>query len=107
MAKILSGSIDLNKIDKTKLVKTDKNGQPFQNGAVYLNVQVAINDEVDDYGNNASVSINQSKEEREAGNKKTYIGNLKEVWSNEKSNAPAQASTSNQGGSDYDPDLGF
>lgn len=102
MAKILSGSIDLNKIDKSKLVKTDKNGQPFNNGAIYLNVEVAINDEVDQYGNNASLSINQSKEERESGEKKIYIGNLKEVWSNEsKQQTPSTATT------DFDPDLGF
>ncbi len=83
MARILSGSIDLNKIDKSKIVTTDKNGNPFQNGAKYLNVQVTINDEQDQYGNDASVSINQTKEERESGVKKTYIGNLKQVWSNE------------------------
>lgn len=102
MAKILSGSINLSKIDKSKLVKTDKNGQPFQNGAIYLNVQVAINDQVDEYGNNASISINQSKEERESGIKKTYIGNLKEVWSNEKTES-VEAEVIH----DVDPDLGF
>jgi hypothetical protein len=29
MSKMLTGSIDLNKIDKTKIVSTDKNGKPF------------------------------------------------------------------------------
>lgn len=74
---MLTGSIDLNKIDKTKIVSTDKNGNPFQNGAKYLNVVVWINDEADKYGNNASIQISQSKEEREAGGKSIYIGNLK------------------------------
>ena len=74
---MLTGSIDLNKIDKTKIVSTDKNGNPFDNGAKYLNVVVWINDEANKYGNNASIQISQSKEEREAGGKAIYIGNLK------------------------------
>jgi hypothetical protein len=67
MSKLLTGSIDLNKIDKTKIVSTDKNGNPFENGAKYLNVVVWLNDEADQYGNNASIQISQSKEERDAG----------------------------------------
>jgi hypothetical protein len=81
MSKLLTGSIDLSKIDKTKIVSTDKNGKPFENGAKYLNVVVWINDEADKYGNNASIQISQSKEEREAGAKAIYIGNLKEPQS--------------------------
>ena len=77
MSKMLTGSIDLNKIDKTKIVSTNKDGKPFENGAKYLNVVIWINDETDQYGNNASIQISQSKEEREAGNKAIYIGNLK------------------------------
>lgn len=78
---MLTGSIDLNKIDKTKIVSADKNGNPFENGAKYLNVVVWLNDEADKYGNNASIQISQSKEEREAGVKAIYIGNLKEPQS--------------------------
>ena len=86
MSKLLIGSIDLTKIDKTKIVTADKNGKPFENGAKYLNVVVWINDEADKYGNNASIQISQSKEERESGVKATYIGNLKEPQS--RSNEP-------------------
>ena len=81
MSKMLTGSIDLNKIDKSKVVTTDKNGNPFSNGAKYLNVVVWINEEPDQYGNNASVQISQSKEERDNKVKATYIGNLKEYSS--------------------------
>ena len=91
MSKLLTGSIDLSKIDKTKIVTTDKNGNPFENGAKYLNVVVWINDEADQYGNNASIQISQSKEEREAGVKATYIGNLKEPQS--RNNEPTSART--------------
>jgi len=41
-------------------------------------VVVWLNDETDKYGNNASIQISQSKEERDAGVKAIYIGNLKE-----------------------------
>lgn len=78
MSKMYTGSIDLKKIDKSKVVTTDKNGKPFENGAKYLNVVVWINDEADQYGNNVSIQVSQSKEEREQGVKATYIGNAKE-----------------------------
>lgn len=89
MSKMYTGSIDLNKIDKTKVVTTDKNGQPFANGAKYLNVVVWVNDEADQYGNNASIQISQSKEERETKQKAVYIGNLKEYQSNVQQTAQA------------------
>jgi hypothetical protein len=91
MSKLLTGSIDLNKIDKTKIISTDKNGNPFENGAKYLNVVVWVNDEVDNYGNKASIQISQSKEERDAGVKATYIGNLKEPQS--RTNEPTSTRT--------------
>ena len=91
MSKLLTGSINLSKIDKTKIISTDKNGNPFENGAKFLNVVVWINDEADRYGNNASIQISQSKEEREAGVKSIYIGNLKEPQS--RNNEPTSAKT--------------
>ena len=99
MSKLLTGSIDLNKIDRSKIVSTNKDGKPFENGAKYLNVVIWINDEADQYGNNASIQISQSKEEREAGAKSIYIGNLKEPQSrnNEPTSAKnAQATDDNQ-----------
>jgi hypothetical protein len=69
MSTLISGSIDLTKIDKSKL----KDGK-------YLNVQISINDTTDNYGNNVAITLNQTKEEREAKEKKTYLGNAKVVW---------------------------
>lgn len=97
---MLTGSIDVNKIDKSKLVTTDKNGNPFSNGAKYLNVVVWLNDTADQYGNNASIQISQSKEEREQGNKAVYIGNLKEYQSNNVNNIQVN------GAQTVAPDLG-
>ena len=69
MAGLISVSLDLSKIDKTKV----KDGK-------YLNAVVAIGDETNQYGQNASMYISQSKEEREAKEARTYIGNGKVVW---------------------------
>jgi hypothetical protein len=78
MAEILSGSIDLSKIDKSKIKEvTLKDGST----AKFLNINIAINNEVDQYGNVAGLTISQSQEERQAKTKKVYLGNLKRVWS--------------------------
>jgi hypothetical protein len=41
-----------------------------------------LNDEVDNYGNQGPVVVEQTKEEREAKVAKTYLGNVKVVWTN-------------------------
>jgi len=69
MAGLINVSLDLSKIDKTKV----KDGK-------YLNAIVAIGDDTNQYGQNASMYISQSKEEREAKEARTYIGNGKVVW---------------------------
>ena len=44
---------------------------------------MSVNDETR-YGNNASVTISQTQEEREAKKPKQYIGNGKVVWTDNK-----------------------
>jgi hypothetical protein len=48
----------------------------------YQNMTMSINDETDQYGNNASIWLAQTKEQREAKEKKTYVGNGKVIWTN-------------------------
>lgn len=69
MAGLVNISLDLSKIDKTKV----KDGK-------YLNAIVAIGDDTNQYGQNASVYISQTKEEREAKSNRVYFGNGKVVW---------------------------
>jgi putative transposon-encoded protein len=78
MATILSASLNVAKIDQTKLIdgRTGK----------FLNVTIVINDEVDKFGNNASIFESQSKEEREAKTPKNYLGNAKIIWTTENKN---------------------
>ena len=57
MASIIKASINLNEIPKDKIY-------------------------VDQFGNQGPVVVEQSKEEREAKTAKTYLGNVKVVWTN-------------------------
>lgn len=83
MAQLISASIDVTKISKDKLVKGEK--------GTYLNITISINDEVDQYGNQAGIYESQTKEEREAKAKKNYLGNGKIAWSSEGGSTPKPA----------------
>jgi len=69
---ILSGSINLTAIDKSKVV-TAKNGNQ------YLNITMMIQNE-SQYGNNIWITQTQSKEEREAKQKANTLGNGAVRW---------------------------
>lgn len=43
---------------------------------------ISINDETNNYGQNVSSFVSQSKEDREAQKKKFYVGNGKVFWEN-------------------------
>jgi len=87
MAGLINLSLDLAKINKSKIVEKD--------GKKFYNVTISINNETK-YGNNVSSYENQTKEEREAGTPKNYLGNGKVFWTDgsiqvaEKENAPTQ-----------------
>ena len=74
MASIIATSINLNKIPKDKIINGAK--------GKYLPITITLNDELDQFGNNGPVVVQQSKEEREAKTEKTYLGNVKVVWTN-------------------------
>ena len=74
MALILATSINLNEIPKEKII-IGKKGK-------YLPISITLNDELDQFGNQGPVIVSQSKEERLAKAPKTYLGNVKLVWTN-------------------------
>ena len=74
MASIIKTSINLNEIPKDKIF-VGKKGK-------YLPITITLNDEVDQFGNQGPVCVEQTKEEREAKTAKTYLGNVKVVWTN-------------------------
>lgn len=75
MAEIVNISIDLNKLDASKEIKG-------KNGARYYNLSLVINDEANQYGKNVQVTEPQTKEERQAKEKKTFVGSGNSVWRN-------------------------
>lgn len=95
MSKLLTGSIELTKIDKSKIVE--------KNGRKWLNISVWINDDKDQYGNCASIQISAKNDEP-----KIYIGNLKEFEMNRKTpnSTPAPTVQQNQSNQPKD-DLPF
>ena len=46
----------------------------------YTNYTMSVNDKQDEYGNNASVFVSQTKEERESKTPKKFVGNGKVAW---------------------------
>ena len=81
MASIIATSIDLNKIPKDKIINGAK--------GKYLPITITLNDELDQFGNNGPVVVQQSKEERDAKTEKVYLGNVKVVWTNDNNVAVA------------------
>ena len=73
MSKIIAASVDLTKIDKTRITLG-------KNGAKYYNISIILNDEKDTYGNDCAITEGQTKEERAAKTKAKYIGNGKVVY---------------------------
>jgi len=89
MASIIKANINLNDIPKEKIYKGKKGS--------YLPIVITLNDDLDNYGNQGPVIVEQSKDERDAKASKVYLGNVKVVWTNginvsaaprEDSNAP-------------------
>ena len=74
MASIIKANINLNDIPKDKIY-VGKKGK-------YLPITITLNDEVDQFGNQGPVIVDQTKEERDAKTAKTYLGNVKVVWTN-------------------------
>lgn len=73
MSAIINGSVSLEKIQEAA-----QGLEQHTNGNTYVPVTIFINDDTK-YGNNASIQVSQSKEERERGDSKTYLGNAKVV----------------------------
>jgi hypothetical protein len=74
MAGIIQASINLSNVPKDKIINGKK--------GKYLPITITVNDEVDNFGNQGPIVVSQSKEERDAKEAKTYLGNVKVVWTN-------------------------
>ena len=81
MASIIKASINLSEVPKDKIY-VGKKGK-------YLPITITLNDELDQFGNQGPVVVEQTKEERDAKAPKTYLGNVKVVRSNGNNVEPA------------------
>ena len=72
MASIIKTSINLNEIPKDKIY-VGKKGK-------YLPITITLNNDLDQFGNQGPVVVEQTKEERDAKAPKTYLGNVKVAW---------------------------
>jgi hypothetical protein len=74
MSSLIKASIktsELKKIAKDKIIKGEKDS--------YIPITISVDDE-SRYGQNVSIYIEQSKEEREAKNPRHYIANGSVIW---------------------------
>lgn len=94
MASIIKTSINLNAIPKDKIINGKK--------GKYLPIVITLNDEVDQFGNQGPVIVEQSKDERESKAQKTYLGNVTVVWTNGENVEPAPRED-NRGGNAPQP----
>ena len=99
MAGIIKANINLNNIPKDKIYKGKKGS--------YLPITITVNDEPDQFGNQGPVIVDQTKEEREAKVAKTYLGNVKVVWTNGQFPDPAPYDRPQQTTAKADVDLPF
>jgi len=72
MSAIINTSINLDKIPEDAIIQ-GKKGR-------YVNMTVVINDELDNYDNQVSAVLSQTKEQREAKEPKVYLGNGNVAW---------------------------
>jgi hypothetical protein len=78
-------SIDLSKVDKLKLTKTEK-------GQIFGNFDFIVRDDVDQYGNIGFIVQKASKEEREQQVKLPILGNAKRIEIKQQASTPEHKS---------------
>lgn len=79
MAFIANGRLNLSQIEKSKIIEGAK-------GAQWVNITITSNDEPDQFGNDISITIARSEEERKKDSptftKAVYLANAKTTWTN-------------------------
>jgi hypothetical protein len=96
MSSLIKASIktsELKKIDANKIVKGEKDN--------YIPITISVDDE-SRYGQNVSIYIEQTKEEREAKNPRQYIANGSVIWTDGKI-VKGQREDNNGGGAKSQP----
>jgi hypothetical protein len=74
MSAIINYSLRVDKLPREKFVAG-------KDGAVFVNLTMSVDDETR-FGNNTSIYVSQTKEERDAKKNRTYLGNGRVVFNN-------------------------
>jgi len=97
MAQIISASIDLTKLDKSKII-------PGKNGQKFYPLNIIVNDEKNKFDQDVSITDSQTKEQRSAKEKRNYLGNGKVVWEKAKTIQGSEVPGNNSSAADDDHD---
>lgn len=100
MGQLLNISVDLSKVDKSKIIKG-------KNGAKYYNLSLWVADEKDQYGNDVSVFDSQSKEQRDAKEKRNFLGNGRVMFGGQQQQPAQQPAGSSWASDDESGSLPF
>lgn len=73
----------------------------------YKNYTVSVSDETNDYGQNVVMYVSQTKEQREAKEKKQYVANGSVVWTDGKITTAVRKEQVSEAVSDLVDDLPF
>ena len=104
-------SIDVTKLDKTRFIEG-------KNGSKYVDLTCFISpEEPDQFGQHGGIQQSTTKDERDAGTKMAYVGNVKAFWGDgvnivkdaSGSNAPQSSGNAPQsaGHQSFDDDIPF
>lgn len=73
----------------------------------YKNYTVSVSDETNDYGQNVVMYVSQTKEQREAKEKKQYVANGSVVWTDGKINTAVRKEQVSEAVADLEDSLPF
>jgi len=73
----------------------------------YKQYTISISDEPNDYGQNVSMYLSQTKEQREAKEKRTYVANGQVIWTDGNIVAPPRKDQVTEAETDLADDLAF
>lgn len=94
MAKLIDGSIDFSKIQSARfktqkgtdciLIPINQDGIGVgKDGKLFFNITIHCNDEKNQYDQDTSISLKQTKEQKDAKVARVYVGNGKTFWTSE------------------------
>ena len=80
MAQLIGASMTLENLKTIIKVMESKAASGDVNGGKYFNMTISVNDDAPRFRQNVSITAEQTKEAREAKEKKFFVGNGRTFW---------------------------